>query len=103
MPPRLIFLGLDLLWLRVMPGASAEVRSAVSCAISPTLPPPGPFYLPVSAALSCSWSARRCRAVVGDRVILGSRLGVIAYGTYDMTNLATLRGWPVALSAVDLV
>jgi uncharacterized membrane protein len=36
-------------------------------------------------------------------LILGSLLGVIAYGTYDMTNLATLRGWPVALSAVDLV
>jgi uncharacterized membrane protein len=36
-------------------------------------------------------------------LVLGILLGVIAYGTYDMTNLATLRGWPVALSAVDLI
>jgi uncharacterized membrane protein len=35
-------------------------------------------------------------------LVLGILLGVIAYGTYDMT-LATLRGWPAALSAVDLI
>ncbi|MEO8684362.1 MAG: DUF2177 family protein [Devosia sp.] len=33
---------------------------------------------------------------------LGALLGLVAYGTYDFTNLATLRGWPVALSFIDL-
>jgi uncharacterized membrane protein len=32
----------------------------------------------------------------------GALLGLVAYGTYDMTNLATIRGWPVAMSLVDL-
>ena len=32
----------------------------------------------------------------------GALLGLIAYSTYDLTNLATLRGWSVKLSIVDL-
>ncbi|KQZ56740.1 hypothetical protein ASD54_25065 [Rhizobium sp. Root149] len=32
----------------------------------------------------------------------GAILGLAAYGTYDMTNLSTLKGWPVALTIVDL-
>jgi len=32
----------------------------------------------------------------------GAALGFIAYGTYDMTNLATLKGWPVTVALVDL-
>ena len=33
----------------------------------------------------------------------GAVLGVIAFGTYDMTNLATLVGWPVAVVIVDVL
>lgn len=33
---------------------------------------------------------------------LGALLGLVAYGTYDFTNLATLRGWPVTLSFIDV-
>jgi uncharacterized membrane protein len=35
-------------------------------------------------------------------LVLGLLLGLLAYGTYDMTNLATLRRWPVALALVDM-
>lgn len=33
----------------------------------------------------------------------GALLGLAAYGTYDMTNLSTLKGWPLTLSVVDMV
>jgi len=33
----------------------------------------------------------------------GALFGLIAYATYDLTNQATLRGWPWALTAVDLI
>lgn len=33
---------------------------------------------------------------------LGALLGLVAYGTYDVTNLATLRGWPVGLTVIDI-
>jgi uncharacterized membrane protein len=29
--------------------------------------------------------------------------GLITYATYDLTNLATIRGWPVLLTLVDLI
>lgn len=35
-------------------------------------------------------------------VLLGGALGLVAYATYDLTNLATLRGWPLKLSFIDL-
>jgi uncharacterized membrane protein len=34
---------------------------------------------------------------------LGGFLGLVAYGTYDLTNLATLRAWPVGLTIIDMV
>lgn len=33
---------------------------------------------------------------------LGALFGLIAYATYDLTNLATLRDWPLLVTAVDL-
>jgi len=32
----------------------------------------------------------------------GAAFGFVAYMTYDLTNLATLRDWPRALSLVDV-
>lgn len=35
--------------------------------------------------------------------LYGALVGFLAYGTYDMTNLATLEGWPVMVSVVDVI
>ncbi len=32
----------------------------------------------------------------------GALFGFFAYATYDLTNLATLRDWPLALSLIDI-
>jgi uncharacterized membrane protein len=40
---------------------------------------------------------------VWQAVMLGAVLGFCAYGTYDATNLATLKGWPVIVSIVDVI
>jgi uncharacterized membrane protein len=33
----------------------------------------------------------------------GALFGLISYATYDLTNLATLQGWPIVVTVVDLV
>ncbi len=33
----------------------------------------------------------------------GALFGLISYATYDLTNLATLKGWPVIVTIVDLI
>jgi uncharacterized membrane protein len=33
---------------------------------------------------------------------LGAFFGVITYATYDLTNLATLKNWPIAIVFIDI-
>ena len=33
---------------------------------------------------------------------LGLALGLVAYGSYDLTNMATLKGWSLSLTLVDI-
>jgi uncharacterized membrane protein len=32
----------------------------------------------------------------------GALFGLVAYATYDLTNLATLRDWPLTMTIIDL-
>ncbi len=35
-------------------------------------------------------------------LLVGGLFGFITYATYDLTNLATLQGWPLTMTLVDL-
>ena len=35
-------------------------------------------------------------------LLLGAVFGLCAYGTYDLTNLATLQRWPLRLAIIDM-
>jgi len=39
---------------------------------------------------------------IATALIHGAILGLAAYGTYDITNLATLRNWPLTMSLIDM-
>jgi uncharacterized membrane protein len=36
-------------------------------------------------------------------LLRGALFGVVAYGTYDLTNQATLSGWPWSLTVIDMI
>jgi uncharacterized membrane protein len=36
-------------------------------------------------------------------LVFGALFGFFTYATYDLTNLATIRDWPLIVTAVDLV
>ncbi|HWR70617.1 MAG TPA: DUF2177 family protein [Dehalococcoidia bacterium] len=36
-------------------------------------------------------------------LLRGALFGLIAYGTYDLTNLATVKNWPLTITVVDMV
>lgn len=46
-------------------------------------------------------------AIEADRpasgLLRGALLGLVAYGAYDLTNLATLKGWSPELTVADLL
>jgi uncharacterized membrane protein len=38
----------------------------------------------------------------GKTVAMAALFGFFAYATYDLTNLATLKDWPLSLSLIDI-
>jgi uncharacterized membrane protein len=99
----IVFLGLDAIWLSRV--ALGMYRSELGSLLldKPNLPIAGAFYLLyvvgivvlaiTPAVAESSW----VRALV-----MGAVLGLVAYGTYDITNLSTLRGWSVKLALIDI-
>lgn len=63
----------------------------------------GIFYLLFVAGLT--WFAIQPGVAAGDlRFALGraALYGFITYATYDLTNMATLKGWPWQITLVDM-
>lgn len=98
-----VFLAVDLLWLGVLArdlyqrhlGAlMAEQVNRTAALIFYALYIGGIFLFVVAPALERgSWS---------HALLYGALLGLLAYATYDLTNLATLRDWPVAIVGIDI-
>jgi uncharacterized membrane protein len=36
-------------------------------------------------------------------IVLGALFGFFTYATYDLTNLATLKGWPLKIVFIDII
>jgi uncharacterized membrane protein len=61
------------------------------------------FYL--LYAIGVAWFVLRpalAAASAQQAVFYGAGFGLVAYGTYDLTNQATLVGWPVMVTLVDM-
>jgi uncharacterized membrane protein len=40
---------------------------------------------------------------LASAVIMGGLFGFFTYATYDLTNLATLKNWPLGVTIVDMI
>jgi uncharacterized membrane protein len=36
-------------------------------------------------------------------LLMGAFFGLVTYATYDLTNLATIKDWPLIITLVDLI
>lgn len=95
-----VFLALDAMWLTAMaprlyrPALGAIMREDFDVAAA------AGFYLlylagVVTFAVLPSSTSRAAAA-------RGAFFGLVAYATYDLTNQATIRGWPWHVTAADL-
>lgn len=100
-----VFLALDAVWLTLM--ASRLYRPAIGhlMAEQPAMAPAALFYLLYVAGIVFFAVAPALDGKRGWLAALGTGalLGLLAYATYDLTNQATLRGWPWHVTAIDLV
>ncbi|MBW9116561.1 DUF2177 family protein [Rhizobium cauense] len=100
----LVFLGLDFIWLTRISPAFYRSHIGELLMAQPNLIAAATFYLlyvagivffAIAPALSTgSWTTA---------LLSGAVLGLVAFGTYDMTNLATLKGWSVQVCIVDML
>ena len=99
----LAMLGLDSVWLSVMAGRLYRPQLGGLLLERFQLAPAAAFYLLYVSGIVILAVAP---ALNGERwtgaLARGAMLGLVAYGTYDLTNQATLRGWPVAITLADL-
>ena len=98
------FLAIDAVWLSTMTSRFYQPRLGHLMTAQPKLGVAAAFYLLYVVgvvALAVIPGLREGSLLAA--VWRGAVFGLVAYATYDLTNLATLRDWPVDLTVVDLV
>lgn len=100
----IVFFAIDLLWLGFLAKDLYHSELGDFMAANTNWPAAIIFYLIYIAALiyyavnpaldSASWL---------EALKLGAIFGFITYLTYDMTNLATLKDWPIKITIIDII
>lgn len=99
----IVFFAIDLVWLTVV------ARDFYQAQIGPLLK--SPANLPVAAGFYLFYIVGILvfavipgieKGVLLEAVWRGALFGALAYGTYDLTNLATLEGYTWQVAVVDI-
>jgi uncharacterized membrane protein len=98
------FLAIDALWLGLVARAFYRTHLGFLMSPSPNWLAAGAFYLLfiiglLVFAILPGLEAGSLRATL----LRAALLGLISYATYDLTNLATIKGWPLIVTVVDMV
>ena len=98
------FLVLDGLWLGVIAKNFYAEQLSEHLRKDFRIVPAVAFYLVFTAGLVfLAVRPDQPELPLSNIALYGAVVGLLAYGTYDMTNLATLRDWPLKVSLVDWV
>ncbi len=95
----IVMTALDMLWIGVI--ARGFYKSRIDN-LAFQLLPAVLFYLMYAAGVVIFVNGGE-GARWQSTLVYGALFGAIAYATYDLTNLATLKGWSVTLSVVDII
>lgn len=100
----LAFLGIDSLWLGLVAPSFYRSQIGYIMAETPNFLAAGLFYLIFIFGMvyfvvePCVREGRTLR----QTALRGAIFGLVTYATYDLTNHATLAGWPVLMTVVDM-
>jgi uncharacterized membrane protein len=97
------FLLLDFVWLGLVARGFYRDQLAGLLASEVRWLPAILFYaLFVAAILVFAVLPAVHQGSLGRAALLGGLFGLVAYATYDLTNLAVMRGFPATVAAVDM-
>lgn len=98
-----VFLGIDLVWLIKIAPSFYKSNIGHLMAEKPNLMAAAIFYIfnivgILVFAVIPGLKANSHKTAL----VLGALYGALSYATYDLTNLATLRNWPLKVTIVDI-
>jgi uncharacterized membrane protein len=99
-----VFIIGDLLWLGVI--AKGFYRKALGPLLSPDVNWIAAicfYFIFLLGILVFSLIPGMTKRSLTYTIRMAALFGFIAYATYDLTNLATLKDWPVFMSIVDMI
>jgi uncharacterized membrane protein len=99
-----VFFAIDMVWLGVV--ARSFYRDRLGHLFAPTVNWTAAivFYLLFIAGILIFAVAPAIeKGSLARAALFGGLFGFFAYATYDLTNLATLRDWPLSVTLVDLL
>lgn len=99
-----VFFAVDMLWLGVV--AKNFYKNQIGFLMTPNINWLAAiiFYLIFIAGLVLFVvSPALAKNSLQHALIFGALFGFITYATYDLTNLATLKDWPLTVTIVDMI
>jgi uncharacterized membrane protein len=97
------FMALDSVWLSLT-GEALYHRHLGDILLDGFRPVPAALFylLYVSGLMVFAVEPARAEGRLAGAAFRGAFLGLVAYGTYDLTNQATLKIWPTVVTSADL-
>ncbi len=99
-----IFFLLDIIWLGVV--AKGFYRKHLGFILSPEVNWPAAitFYLIyITGIIIFAVAPAMERLSLMRALVLGGLYGFFTYATYDLTNMALIKGWPMKIVVVDIL
>ncbi|KAF5032179.1 hypothetical protein DSECCO2_619960 [anaerobic digester metagenome] len=98
-----VFFAIDMLWLGVL--ARSFYQTNLRHLLSPEVNWPAAFvfyFIYIAGILLFAVRPGLEAQSLGRACLWGALFGFFTYATYDLTNLATLRDWPLNVVLVDI-
>ena len=93
---------IDMLWLGVIAKSTYANAMGPLLSPSPNLWAAAAFYLLFPVGLLIFAVLPGADSPVWKAALMGALFGFFAYSTYDLTNLAVIKGWPLGLTFIDM-
>lgn len=100
----LVFLAIDMVWLTVVAKNFYAKHLGYLMSKNPNLLAAGIFYLIyiLGMVVLVLTPALEKKSLM-QAILHGALFGLCGYATYDLTNMATIRDWPLIVTVVDLI
>ncbi|WDR04065.1 DUF2177 family protein [Devosia algicola] len=97
----IVFFALDFMWLTTIAKSTYQREIGSILLPNPNLAVAAGFYLLYLVGVVVLVAAP-AEGDVMKALLTGALLGFVAYGTYDLTNLSTLKGFTPTIAAIDM-